>query len=141
PKVMKFRTIFFLISLCFTPGMVLASHFAAGDLRMTYAGAGVDPCNGKRDYTYTIELHVYGACGTRLDIGISQTVYVESKNSGLPVEAIAMDCINHVDGSVVAPGSGYKGEIVHSLCPVFDHLNSCLVLGNDHLPGFRKWVY
>src|SRR5690554_6749158 len=132
-----------ILVTCFLlfPGLAQGTHFAAGDLRVTYAGAGVDPCNGKPDYTYKIELHVYGACEDRLPIGISQMVYYQSENSGLPVENVSMDCISHVDGSVVAPGSGYLGQNVHSLCPIFDHMNSCRNINNGHLPGFYKWVY
>src|SRR5690606_6187868 len=96
---------------------------------------------GKPDYTYKIELHVYGACEINLPIGINQVVRYQSLNSGLPVETVQMDCISHVDGSIVAPGSGYIGENVHSLCPVFSGLNSCLNFNNQQFPGFRKWVY
>src|SRR5690606_6029028 len=116
-----------------------AVHFAAVDLRITYAGAGVDPCYGKPDYTYKIELHLYGACEANTPIGPNQRVSFESKNSGLPVETVQMDCISHVDGSIVT--GNYSGENVHALCPVFANLNSCLDFNNQHLPGFRKWTY
>jgi gliding motility-associated-like protein len=106
---------------------VKATHYAAADIYIRYAGTGYDPCTGLVDYTYEVTLEIYGACEpSSASLATTETIFYRSDNG---------------DISGNFPVTQPNDEIVHDLCPSFANDNSCNTVANQHLTGYRKRVY
>ncbi len=140
-KLLCFAVTLLLSAIGVTPAR--ATHFAAGDLYVTYIGAGIDNCKGTPEYKYDVTLILYGACEwiptKSATIGVNQFFNYGSANAGftqLNVPMIALDSFGNV-----AP-TNYDGQVVHQLCPDEAGKNSCVdPTTQDKYPGFKKWVF
>ncbi len=97
--------------LSLTSKFVFASHYAAGDIYVTYIGAGQDGCSGTTEYKYEITVDVYKACepGSSF-LGTNETLRIWSTNAGYD-QSIQM--------------SNPQIDTVDQLCDVYKPVNSC----------------
>ncbi len=126
------RVILMLLVLLFATGLQksYACHFAAADIYVTYSGDGVDGCSGTTEYKYDVTLVIYFGCQTCYgDLGTSTNVSYRSANAGF-------------SGNMTVTDVNADPDTVHSLCPAFEPLNSCKVMGNANIyPAFRRRIY
>ncbi len=114
-----------------------ACHYGAGDIYVTYIGAGQDGCTGTTDYTYEVTVTIYLACLTcHLDYGgAAESVIVSSVNAGAAGAAVTYPMVD-INGSTAPP------DTVHSLCPNASDSNSCKDLSfATKYPAFRRRIF
>ncbi len=115
---------------CALPSKLLASHFAAIDLYVTYVGDQTG-CSATGDLVYEVTLDIYGNCGTNsaslgANPGPTARIRIQSENAGYD-ETIETDVPER--------------DTVDELCPTFKPLNSCRVPANANFQAYARDRY
>jgi gliding motility-associated-like protein len=94
-----------------------ASHFAAGEIFLTYIGEGADGCSNTSEYKYLLTVDLYRACEGGADAPTTAFINYGSVNGGFT------GSINMTE---------YVPDTLHELCEVFVPQNSCITPANQN---------
>ncbi len=107
-----------LLLVLFTQHKSYASHFAAGEIYLTYIGEGADGCSNTSEYKYIITLDIFRAC----EQGSAPAPTFASINYG-SLNAGFSNTLNM---------SEFQADTLNDLCEVFVPQNSCIIPANQN---------
>jgi len=99
-----------LLLTLFTHTRSAASHFAAGQIYLTYIGEGADGCSNTSEYKYLLVVDIYRACEGGSPAPVNITVDWGSVNAGV---------------SSFTSMANPQRDTLHELCEAFVDSNSC----------------
>ncbi|MCB0696791.1 MAG: hypothetical protein KDC07_05470, partial [Chitinophagaceae bacterium] len=101
--------------MCFNQDRAFASHFAAGEIYLTYIGEGADGCSNTSEYKYLLTIDIYRACEGGSPAPLTALVNYGSVNAGV--------------SSSINMSNPIK-DTLHDLCEAFVPQNSCITPAN-----------